>query len=104
MLRIQEYVVHPSRPPTRAEIQALTKGCVVQGEKVVPVSVVRENDFVRIVVAEGRKREVISIESTSHRPQSTQLFQYLINFMVLDIYFQSIFNTESPVLFMQDYI
>lgn len=49
------------------------KGCVVQGHKVVPVSVSIEDNFVRIVVAEGRNREVMCAVHTPTLTQTQQL-------------------------------
>ncbi|GMH32340.1 hypothetical protein BSKO_00174 [Bryopsis sp. KO-2023] len=54
----KEYVVHPNRVPNNRELTDMQNGCVVEGKLVVPVSVVLENDFLRVVIAEGRKREV----------------------------------------------
>lgn len=58
----KEYVVTYSRVPTKAELEKLGMGCEVDGAYVQPVSVVyaapdRKDKF-RIIVSEGRNREV----------------------------------------------
>ena len=43
------------------DIREIGKGCEVDGKFVVPVGVMKDEDFLRVVVEEGRNREV-------HRP------------------------------------
>ena len=58
----KEYIVTFSRDPTNAELEALLDGCEIDGALVQPVSIAYaardRKDKLRIVVSEGRNREV----------------------------------------------
>lgn len=40
------------------DIEMMAEGCVVDGKYVQPVGIAKDSDFLRIVVSDGRKREV----------------------------------------------
>lgn len=58
--------MHPNHPPSAQELGALRKGCVMDGRMVVPNMVYKDLDFVRVIVSEGRNREVRA-ETSSDR-------------------------------------
>ena len=63
----KEYVVTLSSVPNMKELEAIAAGCVVDGVFVQPVSVsfatldTRRKDKLRVVIGEGRNREVNGI-------------------------------------------
>ena len=61
----KEYVVTCSAEPTRRQLETIAAGCEVDGAFVTPVAVAPVKDVgqksrLRIVVAEGRNREVLT--------------------------------------------
>lgn len=61
----KEYIVTCSAEPTRRQLETIAAGCEVDGAFVTPVAVapvkdVGQKDRLRIVVAEGRNREVLT--------------------------------------------
>lgn len=65
----KEYVVTCDKEPSRRELEALAAGCEVDGTFVTPVAVapvkeVGQKQRLRVVIAEGRNREVLSTHSS----------------------------------------
>ena len=61
----KEYIVTCSAEPTRRQLETIASGCEVDGAYVTPVAVapvkdIGQKDRLRIVVAEGRNREVLN--------------------------------------------
>ena len=60
----KEYIVTTNERPTKRQLQNLCQGCVIDGTQVQPVDVLVENsdpsqrNKIRIVLAEGKNREV----------------------------------------------
>ncbi len=73
----KEYIVTCSAEPTRRQLETIAGGCEVDGAYVTPVAVapvkdVGQKDRLRIVVAEGRNREVLT-------PSCAQLCLFLVH-------------------------
>ena len=79
----KEYIVTFSRDPTNAELEALLDGCEIDGALVQPVSIAYaardRKDKLRIVVSEGRNREVHQL----HPLLSLKIIPSGVNFEML---------------------